>query len=534
MASSSTASDTEYLIPEWFFENSDEMDHVSIPGWFFEPSNDLEFANPDMTPENAVPNLLGSSNPAYVLPGWFMERNVKTPLELTRMPNQIVFCDCKDCEEAKADDEAFEDEEQWATQTSAGVKNVGEPGQHTDTIHYKTFAELCDTTFLTFAPGDEGKLAFPRDSSVVYRVEKPSTCSCCSGTSIVEPVWMDRAVVQLAKKLAFASLISFDFEDLEELGYDFHRQDNQAKKRCTDDEDEGTDSTAKSWDPDMESFTTYLEQFFAIRSERHANTESWQRNQRVMSAVLDAATSKTTTEGAKNESGQQPDSGAILIHIIDCSFVNEALGRRVKRRVLTRFAAMVQAKREEGQAVSMLLSTKSSSYKPGEKEYRKIGGTIGSTVTASNDTIRDLDSREKLRKGIINSRRMRRFMRQEVSHLFSSEFLDDSSDWASADRGKNYKSFGDKLWSTVEMRRVLAQLMGRGWRSGKPRTRLDFADVRAVLRRIGLFTQVDADTDGQTGNEENEATKNLNLNRYEEDLRECVVNRGKSRGRTYA
>lgn len=519
MASSSTASDTEYLIPE-----------------------------------NAVPNLLGSSDPAYVLPGWFMERNVKTPLELTRMPNQMVFCDCKDCEEAKADDEAFEDEEQWATQKSAGVKNVGESGQHTDTIHYKTFAELRDTTLSTFAPGDEGKLAFLRDSSVVYRLGEPRKCSCCSGTSIyvMEPVWMDRAVVQLAKKLAFASLISFDFEDLEELGYDFHRQDIQAKKRCTDDEDEGTDSTAKSWDPDMESFTTYLEQFFAIHSEGNADTESWQRNQRVVSAVLDAATSKTTIEGAKNESGQQPDSGAILIHIIDCSFVNEALDRGVKQRVLARFAAMVQAKREEGQAVSMLLSTKSSSYKPGEKEYREIGGTKGSTVTASNDTIRDLDSREKLRKGIINSRRMRRFMRQEVSHLFSSEFLDDSSDWASADRGKNYKSFGDKLWSTAEMRRALAQLMGRGWRSGKPGTRLDFGDVRAVLRRIGLFTQVDVDTDGQTGNEENEATKtasgfpgaateddpedwkDLNLNRYEEDLRECVVNRGKSRGRSYA
>lgn len=492
-------------------------------------------------PESAAAGS-SSSDSAYVLPEWFMERNVKTALELARVPDQMVFCDeCgrPECKAARADDDDdVREEAEQPGEKPAVVKGEDEPGQRPEVIHYDTFAKLRDLTCTTFMYGDGEELVLPADSAVVFRLEGSG------GGDIIEPAWMSRCVVQLAKESAFVSLISFNFEDLEELGWDFHRQDKEeAKTRNAQDDVEVSPSVDENWQPDFGQHNTFLKQFFAARSERKAEAGSWQRGQRAVSAVLDAIRNKTATGSDTIKlgatCGHEKHPGAILVHIMDCNIAGETLRDRERRRVLTRFAEMVQARRKEGQAVTILLSTQDSSYVTGQKVVLKLGGPLAPIVTASSDKIEDIRSRGVRYEGMINTQRMRRLLRWEIPHIFPADLLQYSSDWASADRGAAYEAFGSGLWSPEMMLSAVALLKTRVWRSGKPRHRLVFADIRAALTRLCLFrpVRVETEAESQAGKEEHASAqptnsededKPLDLNGPEQELMGCVVNRGQS------
>lgn len=433
---------------------------------------------------------LSPSDKAYVLPNWFLEQNVKTAQDLAATPDQMVFCNCDDCEETKLDDDVFEDEEQPGDRPDGlPLQEKDESGQTPDEMHYKTFAELRDVTCASFMPSRNGKLR--QDSAVVFRIQEKDT-------SLMEPAWMSRVVEQVAKEAKTISMISFDLETLEELGCDFHHQDQEkAKER---------NSTTADWEPNMNSFTTFLEHFFAIQSRAKADEESWRCNQQALSTVLDAV--KAVRAARPAEMGEANGDDAILIHIMDCSLVNKPLGRRVKRRVLTRFAETVRERREQGQAVTILLSTKSSKHEPGEKEFRKIGGTEGSIVTASGDKIHDLDQRNEIRTGILNTQRMRRLMRHHAPpDLFCAELLNFSSDWATQVRGKTHEAFGKKLWSSGEMNKTITRLIGRAWRMRNSRSQMSFSDICLMLERMGLFCPAESDAQSQATEETGEAGK---------------------------
>lgn len=92
---------------------------------------------------------IGSSEKAYVLPNWFLDQNVKTSRDLATTPDQVVFCNCKDCEETKLAGDEFEGVEQPGDKSNR-VKEKSEPGQAPDEIHYKTFSELRDVVCGSF------------------------------------------------------------------------------------------------------------------------------------------------------------------------------------------------------------------------------------------------------------------------------------------------------------------------------------------------------------------------------------------------
>lgn len=191
---------------------------------------------------------LSLSNARYLIPSWFLERNVKTAAELSAAPDQIVFCTCGDCKEAKADDDGegtdLADDEYPEKDKAVhdaekdGVKELNDSWSSSlaeescpDEIKYKTFAELRDITAAAFAIDRDGKLLRPEASAVIFRMEKEEYDEIgydCT-TSFMEPVWMARAVERVAKALG-VSLVTLNLEDIEELGDDFHRQDKEAQK----------------------------------------------------------------------------------------------------------------------------------------------------------------------------------------------------------------------------------------------------------------------------------------------------------------
>lgn len=439
----------------------------------------------------------------YTLPKWFMERNVKTAQDLTAIPDQISFCNCDDCKQARLDDEALEGQQQPDKKTDGGEPGEEEPGeeepggeepggeepgeeepgQNPDEMHYKPFSELHDVTYASLMPSRNGRLG-----------PNPTTIFRVNGTSSLEPTWMSQVIVQLAKASKAMSIITFDFETLEELGCEFHHQDQERAERGG--------STSTDWEPDMYTFTTFLERFFSIRAKRKASQRSWERGQQVLSTVLDAAQALPAT--GCSDTGKRDDTDAVLIHIVDCPLIDQVLDYRVKRRVLARLTEMVQARREQGQAMAIVLSTSFYALSPGDKDLRKVGATEGLTVTATINF--DVDQRNKARIATINAQRLRRLLRCHAApNLFCTELLALSSDWSSAYQGQSYESFAERMWSSKHVKRAVTLLMGRGRRISKSRSQMSFTDISLVLERVGLLRQADADGESQAPEEAGEA-----------------------------
>lgn len=441
-----------------------------------------------MALENQAPTI-SSPDKAYVLPSWFLEHNVKTAQDLATIPDQMVLCKCDACMKIKLEDEAFQDGEQPDDKPD-GLQEKDDSRRAPDDICYKLFAELRNVTCASFVPSRYGNLR--KNSTVILRVEGNN------GVSRLEPTHMSQIVTQVAKVSKNISVITFDLEALEELGCEFHQQDSERAEK--------ENSTAQRWEPNLDSFTTFLEHFFAIRSKRKADEKSWQRNQQVLSTVLDAAQLKSAARYA--EMGQADGSDAVLIHIIDCPFTHQALGYRVKRRVLARFAEMVRARREQGQAVTILLSTSYWDYLGGFEEFTKIGGAESSNVTANCDDVTNLDHRMEVRKGVINTQRFRRLLRlQAPSNLFCAEFLAYSSDWTSTELGQTYNSFGKDLWASDDVRKALARIIGRAWGIREPKSEMTLSDICFVLERVGLVSQPEPDVSQPTEEQAGEASE---------------------------
>lgn len=61
------------------------------------------------------------------------------------------------------------------------------------------------------------------------------------------------------------SVVYLDLELLEELGIEFHKQDEERASN-QDAVDEASSTTPAAWEPNMDSFTTFLENSFATTS----------------------------------------------------------------------------------------------------------------------------------------------------------------------------------------------------------------------------------------------------------------------------
>lgn len=214
----------------------------------------------------------------YLLPAWFIKRNGRTEAELAGASEQMISSasSCEHCKQSKGDDEDYwDDMREYPAHTEKDTSDP-QPGVSAQSpprniIHHnKTFVELRDTILANFVPEKDGRFGRPQDFVVVFRVKE-------GHRHVTEPTWVYRTGVQLAKMMS-ASLVSLDFQDLEDLACAFYHQDQEnsncdeagdsatvdadADDICDEDNDDeetrdDCSSPFKAWKPNLELFTIF-------------------------------------------------------------------------------------------------------------------------------------------------------------------------------------------------------------------------------------------------------------------------------------
>lgn len=566
-----------------------------------------------MSQSTQKPASEASSN-RYHLPDWFLQRNVKGPSDIN---GHVCVCQCKACEEYKKLYE--EEEEETEDQPSEGEPTKDEPkpeeqshtsaekhdGDFEDAISYAKFSDLRDMVATTML----WRHMRPKDSSVLFRRCSETRCSDC----LMEPVHMNDIVGQVAKSLGMG-LVSLSFEDLEELGCDFHAQDRglaasstngQAAKEepiekteetvpttepsekmkettstteASDGEgaaaeasadkdtpekdtpeketpEKATEETPKEtttseettkdeWEADWSNGATFTDHFFAAKSKKWQDEEklsysAWRdRTKESYAAIIDGASTKTRQESrpqGEDTAGDEvaPKTRGLVVHFIDCDHSSSPLEDRQKRRVLVRLGELVQERRGKGQDVVLVISSRT--LEPGEKLCLKAGASKLSGVTLSivNPYKQKSEDRNRQRKGVINTRRLRRILETGATQPSGDRL---TIEWLRDDAGDDLARYGQELWPIDEIHRAAGQIMARMWVKSQPV--ITSKHVDSVLKRLGML-QVPKEAekkdekgdsgDGETKSDEaaEEADKNplddLTLDYYEERFRDSVV-----------
>lgn len=556
-----------------------------------------------MSESTQKPSSEESSN-RYHLPAWFLERNVKTPSDIK---GHVSICQCKACEDYK---KLYEDEdEETEDQTPEGEPTKEEPkpeeqshtsaekhdGDYEDAISYAKFSELRDMVATTML----WRHMRPKDSCVLLRRCSETRCSDCP----MEPVHMNDIAGQVAKSLGMG-LVSLSFEDLEQLGCDFHAQDRRcaasntkgqaAKEELIEKTEEAVSTTEPSektkettstteasdgegtaaeasadkdtpvkaaeetpkeattseeptkdeWEADWSNGATFTDHFFAAKSkkwqdEAKLSYSAWRdRTKESYAAIIDGASNKTRQESRlqdEDKAGEEVASKTrgLVLHFIDCDHSSSPLDDRQKRRVLVRLGELVQERRGKGQDVVLVISSRT--LEPGEKLCLKAGASKLSGVALSivNPSKQKSEDRNRQRKGVINTRRLRRMLETGATQPSGDRL---TIEWLRDDAGDDLARYGQELWPIDEIHRAAGQVMARMWVKSQPV--ITSKHVDSVLKRLGML-QVPKEAEkkdekGDSGDSEKkddeaaeEADKNplddLTLDYYEERFRDSVV-----------
>lgn len=487
--------------------------------------------------------LSKESSSRYHLPDWFLERNVKTSSDLE---GSVPICQCKACEKYKKlyEDEETEDETPASESTSEDPKPEDpkpEEDSHTssekhdhdceDAISYAKFSELRDMV----ATNMLWRHVRPQDSSVLLRRCAVSGCGTCT----MEPILMSDIVDQVAKSLGMG-MVSLSFEDLEELGSDFHAQDkrhsaSRDEKKATEKESsektkesssttetsagdgtktetssdkgaekntEGTSDAAKTpkepikdeWKANWSDETTFTNHFFAARSkkwqdESNFSYSAWRdRTKKSYTAILDGASVKIGQKSRPQDKSPADNAAAstsrgLLVHFIDCDHSGSSVDYRFKRRILVRLGELVQEMRGKGQDVVLVISSRT--LEPGEKLCDKAGVATASGVTLSivNPSEKNSKDRDLRRKGAINTRRLRRIMETGMAQPASAR---PEIQWLQNATADDLARYGPEMWSINDIHRAAGQILARTWI--KPHPVISSKHVDSVLKRLGMIT----------------------------------------------
>lgn len=543
--------------------------------------------------------LSQESSSRYRLPSWFLERNIKDP---SRLEGCVPICQCEYCETCK---KLYElEEKEWQTPGSESTADFSrlqeklkpkspahEDCDYEDAITYRRFSELRNlvTTSMVW------RHMRPEESSVLFRRCSTSDCKNC----LMEAVRMDDIVTQVAKSLGMG-LVSLSYEDLEELGSEFHFQDkgdavsssdpktaegNKTEKPSTTEtsaegtakpeasSDKGAENQAEGiiddvtkskelikdeWKPDWSDATTFTNHFFAAKSkkwedEANFSYSAWRdRTKQSYAAILDGASTKSCheskpQEGRKADNGEVSKLGGLLVHFIDCEHSGADLEYRRKRRILVRLGELVQERRRNGQAVVLVISSKS--LKEVDKLCRKAGVSTlsGLPLLNFNYSKKNWETRDLERKGTVNTRRLRWSLEIGMSQLVCSR---PELKWFPSDEGDDLALYGRHRWSLRDIHLAAGQILARV--SIKPQPVVTSKHVDSVLRRLHMLkspepaektdaeeksaepeTKVD-ETEGKTEESETKVDEaveeapqdpldGITLDDHEERFRDCVI-----------
>lgn len=477
--------------------------------------------------------LSQESSSRYRLPSWFLERNIKDP---SRLEGCVHICQCEVCESYK---KLYEDEEKEdqapESETTTGFSRLQEkfnphsPNHdcdYEDAISYLKFSELRDLV----AASMFWRHMRPQDSSVLFRRCWTPDCKNC----IMEAVRMDDLVTQVAKSLGMG-MVSLSYEDLEELGSEFHFQDkgfavsssdaktaegNKTEKPSETDTsaEESTKPEASSdkgagnqvdgtindvtkpeelikdeWSPDWSQAATFTNHFFGAASKKWKDEENfsysaWRdRTKQSYAAILDGASTKLCQE-SKPQEGRQADNGelsnlgGLLVHFIDCDHSGAGLEYRRKRRILVRLGELVQERRENGQAVVLVIST--GTLKVMDKLCRKAGVSriSGTPMVNVKYSRKNAETRDLQRKGTVNTRRLRWILETGMAQLACSR---PEVKWLPSAKGDDLALYGQDRWHIRAIDLAAGQILARV--SIKPQPVVTSKHVDSVLRRLRML-----------------------------------------------
>ncbi|RSL66748.1 hypothetical protein CEP54_003557 [Fusarium duplospermum] len=404
------------------------------------------------------------------LPEWFLNRNVILKDNLDKLHPRIEVVDAAKAKEIKSRNEAgnYRDKNQL-------------PGCTKSQISSETFSMFRDILASAFARDSEGRLD-SKESFVILETREIS----------VSIDFLDELVKALAKEIG-TSLISYDFEDLQDLGLEFSLQ-------TPTDPSESKPDTKKDKKKDWDQFSI-AKHWFSSSSEIDTDVkkEAWEKTQRSYSTILDAIINNQAVDtpkdgdSTKTPGNEQLDStGPVLVHVREASIM---LAERNGHRFLGRLCDAIQQRREKGQTIAVVMTVPAPNVVDCSCDQCMNGDHLPWKLVYNNTCATQLSLHEisplnidregcwhNDYKASANIRRLKRILRQAMSHVFDPELLHPHADWKELVCREPGNCFGDVQWRWEKIYAAFLQLKGQSF--GKEK--LDAADILLVLSRLGL------------------------------------------------
>ncbi|KAL2669990.1 hypothetical protein Neosp_014869 [[Neocosmospora] mangrovei] len=403
------------------------------------------------------------------LPEWFLSHNIILKENFGNIHPKIEIVDTTGAKDTKLLDKAGNDQSEKQPQ---GPQNCQ--------VSSDTFSMLRDILASAFARNSEGRLD-PKQSFVIL-----------DGGQEVTPIdFLDELVKALAKEIG-TSLISYDYEDLEDLALEFSQQSPAGPSESKPDKKM---EKKLDWGPRM------AKHWFASSSEfdTDAKKEAWEKTQSSYSTILDAVPNNQATgvpeDGDATEAtrDEQPDStGPVLVHVRETATML-SLGNG--HRFLGRLCDGIQQRREKGQTIAVVLTIPARNpgdcvcqqCVDGHSFNRKLIYHNTCATMLSNHLVTPINEdrinfKHSDYMASVNIRRLKRTLRQTMSHVFDPTILHPHADWKQLVCKESGQCFGDGQWDWEKIYAAYLQLNGRSF--GKEK--LEAADIILVLSRLDL------------------------------------------------
>ncbi|KAK8206153.1 hypothetical protein IWZ01DRAFT_68051 [Phyllosticta capitalensis] len=407
------------------------------------------------------------------LPDWFLSKNVRTPKDLENEKPRLSILNPQ--EKVKKDE--YETDKSPSSELNNGDCEYA--------VSQYLYEEAYDTVASTFVRNAQNHLQAPK-GSVVFN------CKMDGGMEV-----LDALVHRLAKDLE-SSLITLEFEDLLDLGWELDHRENRSTGWTLE------EKSLKLESPDRQTPLGPAHHYFAVRSHRKASREAWSRSLRAFSSILDCSRVEESSRKAP-----------VMIHVRDAMRVME---ESEGSRILARLRDCVEKKQQSGKAITIVATlshfgtteddcdcwicdeknmysgydeSSRRSYNRFEKFKRKIGATSASTITVDAPHVSVVKEKGDFVANL-NIRHLKRLLRLRISNCFAVDTLLPDADWME-DFGP--ESFGESIWTEEEIEKAVARIKGRAWK--KPL--LDLDNVQVVLKLLGMLLDGEKSSGGEHG-----------------------------------
>ena len=409
------------------------------------------------------------------MPGWFLEKNVKTEIELRDIQTKIAFSNdrSKESEPRKIENK---DELHIAQDSSSSYE-----------VSSEFYDEALDITGSTLRSGPRGELPFIRSPSLLLRASFTDTND-----------FAEVLLQQLAKDMG-ANLISFGLEDLADLATEFDCQyDSMDGASIANSSSRSTDlaseESAQCNESDMKTPTKHdrsstfgLAKFYFGRGSKKCSCRKCtERIQGAIDSVLDAPLIKDLSfalldsTGTSETSTRARISPPVFVHLRSAKdmVINE------EEKLILNFRKRVQQRYDTDENVVLFVSVSTESppfyrrydrHEPNYKEemlHEMLLVDHASIIDVSlSDISKPLDLpavHAKQDTVAINIRRLKRYLRSRFPPQFCPDLWIRHSDWESVTLYTKPGGREGCVWSKTDIECIARQIRGRRWK--KPNT----------------------------------------------------------------